>query len=376
MCKIFAVAGLNAESAPKAMALLKRATPALTANDKDGFGYSTFARETGLWVERWLTPKYAWRLRNGPQVSKRLNGMITPLTSLHSTVGREPKEETITSLIAHSRMATCGVSMSNTHPFVGKTDIGKFALIHNGVVYGNLDLRGSDNCDSVGILNEYLRRDVPSFPANIAEVAEHLSGSFACAVLAHAKQDVPPYMDIFRNSGSQLHAIEVEDIGIVFCTSDTIVCDAAVSLGFNILNIATVDTGRLIRLDAVSGEVLTTATFQGDHYHSRNDKNWANWLGDVRPGRKTSNSTNEKDEEARWADWWDRLSDEQQGAVGNNAAVIDASGRVVIGDLGNFTEEDAEEKTPVTRIFARSESADLELVEKALSLQLGLDKKQ
>lgn len=262
MCKIFAVSGLTPKTAPNAMALLRAATPALTEHDKDGFGYAVYTPDTdSVFVERWLQPSAAWKIRSKMNPWHGLRGVLRPSNrGSYASFGPEP-EGSPSILIAHSRMATCNVSLANVHPFVVKDNGATLALIHNGVV-GRLGLsqEGSDNCDSMGILNAYKEERVHDNPDAIRDVVQRLNGSFACAVIGKLPNE-PAYLDIFRNSGSSLYAIHVREVGLVFCTSESIICAAAIRCNFHVDDLWVVETEKLIRLDGATAEVVAKCTF-------------------------------------------------------------------------------------------------------------------
>ncbi len=94
-------------------------------------------------------------------------------------------------VMGHTRMTTQGSEKRNynNHPFLGKTDGGKFALAHNGVLYNNVPLRKrfrlpqtkieTDSYIAVQLLEAENKLDF----ASLRYMAETISGSFTISVL-------------------------------------------------------------------------------------------------------------------------------------------------------------------------------------------------
>jgi hypothetical protein len=158
-------------------------------------------------------------------------------------------------LILHSRFATCGGELFNAHPFVSQS--GKTALVHNGVV----SPRGlefiTSQCDSEGILNEYVRADVSNNPKEIQKVYNKLKGAFACAVLtedANGKK----YLDLFRNDTyPTLFTTYVDELATnVFSTIPDMIENAVQDLGWSMDMMHSVKDNSYLRLDAVTGLIV------------------------------------------------------------------------------------------------------------------------
>jgi hypothetical protein len=284
MCKVLAVAGIKSENVEKLWQFLIEATPYMTANDKDGVGYSA-QYDRGLFGERWLYPNDSWKLRT-PHTKKEAATMKEFNNALqcpprYNNYGDTSKSGVTHAVTLHSRMATCGKGLDNTHPFVSQD--GKTSLIHNGIISNSKTLTNlTSTCDSETILNEYTSFDVTGVPQGIDLVAGKLRGYYACAVLttdANGNQ----YMDIFKDETANLVATYIPQLdAMVFCTKADIVKDACKKLKWKWRTFFEVKAGEMIRINAVTGAVVGTFSFTPKGYetssysHSDDGFGWGN----------------------------------------------------------------------------------------------------
>ena len=276
MCKIFSIVGIPATGERKAFELLYAAIPAMTSSDRDGFGYAAYLpRSHRILMERWLDPKMAFVHRpesNGPE---KLQPFLVGQKHLYQrTGGRRTKTEPVTTLTAHARHSTSGgVCLENVHPFHRTTPSGThITLIHNGVISNEreLSLEGSRGCDSAGIMNMYADARVDEDVNNITKATERLSGSYACAVIGLPEVG-NAYIDIFRHT-SDLTMTEVAEVGLVWCTKREIVEKAAEAAKCTILGSWEMQEHVMLRLDAVTGDLIGSSKFDTYSYKS----NYAN----------------------------------------------------------------------------------------------------
>lgn len=224
----------------------------MTIEDRDAVGYAAF--RDSLYGERWLNPQIALTTRPTRSIGKLSTSEQMFEDSRYSSFGK-PQVNHVTSLILHSRFATCDPVLSNAHPFVSQD--GKTALIHNGVI----QTRGleyiTSTCDSEGILNEYVNQDVANNPSNIQKVVNKLTGAFACAVLTENSAG-KKYMDLFRNDQyPTLFTCYIDELGTnVFCTLPEYIENAVTELGWSMDTIHQVKNNSYMRLDAITGLIV------------------------------------------------------------------------------------------------------------------------
>lgn len=250
MCKIAMVAGVKY---PENLDTFTNAIlPYMTQQDRDAVGYAAFS--DFLHGERWLNPDIAFKdrpLKGGRTIrNTRLKEALQ-----YNNFGRYIQINPKTSMILHTRFATCERGINNAHPFVSED--GKTALIHNGVVKpSGLTLRTS-SCDSEGILNEYTKNDVMNNSGAIQQVFNKLNGSFACAVLTEDNNG-KRFLDIFRNNSyASIITAYVDELGTnVFCTEPSIIENTVNDLGWGMETMYSLEDNTFMRLNARTGEIV------------------------------------------------------------------------------------------------------------------------
>lgn len=132
----------------------------LGSTQRDGFGYALKASE-GVFVERYVNPSSCKGM--GTLKASRDILPVALQTQLvygvdYDQHGNLPsKTPLLGSFIAHGRTATCGKSITNTHPFTGFKDGKQWTIAHNGVVdWSGEALPLQTTCDSEHILNCFL----------------------------------------------------------------------------------------------------------------------------------------------------------------------------------------------------------------------------
>lgn len=256
------MAGVKASKQIAARRFVQAAMPAMTKGDRDGVGYVASALSDGeLFGERWLSPSAAFKYRTtltrrDLELQKSLKGAVQ-LEERYNAFGPEHATP-FGAIIAHSRMATCGVSLTNTHPFV-KDETG---LCHNGVITNSHSFKSTlSTCDSEAILTSYLDNDVDAFPENIQETAKELEGYYACGILARDREN-RRVLDIFRSPGASLYVAWVHSVEAwAYCTKAEILRDAARRARTKLASVHEIKSGYLIRLDAITGEGLSVTEF-------------------------------------------------------------------------------------------------------------------
>lgn len=285
MCKIAIIPGINDKNRARCMKFLKRLTPKISEQNDDGFGYAAFDKNGNLFGERWLDNNHAFKSPNKKgqanpfiQYSDFLEKNILT-NNTYSSFG-EVKLDTVSTIIAHARFATCEVSMANTHPFYYEKD--QTALIHNGVIHNHSELnKKTSTCDSEVILSGYVENKVSEDPTSIQEVVSKLRGYYACGVLS--KVDGLPILDIFKNSTADLYAVFIVQLDTtVFSTSLSDLYKTCKELKYNILISSKVNSGKLLRLNAKTGQTLSVTDFNplSTYYNDRANYPYANAYGD------------------------------------------------------------------------------------------------
>jgi hypothetical protein len=234
----------------------------MTGGNNDGLGYAAFDKEGNLFGERWHNNNEAFDVRD-------------PITEQDETVINRClnfiwKEENydshgvvdlnnIASIILHTRSATSGKEFCNTHPFVRDNT----ALIHNGIIRNHEKFdKEVSSCDSESILTQYLKNEVFDKPEAIKDALKPLHGYFACGVLSYMN-DVP-VVDVFRDKQARLSAAFIKEFNtIVFTTDIDDLMKAAKSCQLTVSGPYKVDTEKMIRYHALTGDALGKYDFDG-----------------------------------------------------------------------------------------------------------------
>lgn len=285
MCKLVIIPGINNDTRLKALAFLQKIAPHVSSCNSDGLGYAALDNKGKLFGERWHTNANAFNSKYWDDQKKKAVAELPPPTSNHLFAGAlEPKASTsstpnyynkgngdaynhfgdvnldgITCITLHTRMATSGKEFKNTHPFVR----GGTSLIHNGVIYNVGELEQiSSTCDSECILNEYYTQGVSKDFKRIQNVADNLSGYYACGVISDASEGRTPTLDIFKDTGSRLSSMFVEELGgYVFTTDGDDAVKVCKELGWKAPKEYSFKAGFLLRLDGITGQHIDTFKF-------------------------------------------------------------------------------------------------------------------
>ena len=273
MCQLLILTGLDPVKHRETEAFVKAAVEPLVNGNLDGFGYAAITHN-GLVAERWLDVHQTFIQRKAvgaavQQTVERL-GNMAEYEKTYTRYGKINIKATFkgaTSIIAHSRFATCDVTLKNVHPFIYNST----ALIHNGVITNTRDLTNKiSTCDSEGILHAYLDARMPTEPANMDLVVNALEGYYACGVFTQDKQD-RWVLDIFRSDGAMLVGCRVPKLGpnaVAFATTPEILKHVAMKTKTPILGRCDVASGVFTRFNAITGATLFQSNFElyNDYY--------------------------------------------------------------------------------------------------------------
>ncbi len=262
MCQILVMAGIKRYSAATRLTIAVQEIMAET--ERDGFGFATLGIEGNAWGihgAKWVDPADAW---TPPE--KKIAPYTHELSDIIVGKGRESAKIQVgiqrlrpRALLAHGRFATCGISLSNTHPFIDARN--KTVLVHNGVISNHETLEKKfSSCDSEAILTAYIKEDIAITPERIQTMVDKLNGSFACGVMAF--DGFQWVVDIFKNSQCSLYVAYFPRIGcFVFTTKDTTLQKAAKRAKLRHGPIVEVQSNTFLRLSAVSGKRLFVGSF-------------------------------------------------------------------------------------------------------------------
>lgn len=270
MCKVMIVTGIKDSDA--ALDFMKAAEPEMSNGNTDGIGYSAINSKNELFMEKWqrnfkflsdrgITPAVMEELKEPIAVmSKYLN--VPKIDVDYMSYGNITRDD-LKTVTMHTRMATCGRTMENTHPFV----YNETSLIHNGIINNDLQLNNKkiSTCDSESALQVYLQKEVASNPIKSVYQAflDELRGYWAFGILSKA-QDGQYMLDVIKG-GAQLYFAYIPELGdkntIVFATTKDIIKVAAKTCGFAIPKINDLTDNSLTRFNALTGNLVDNIDF-------------------------------------------------------------------------------------------------------------------
>lgn len=267
MCKVMMMAGVTSDTRDNAWKFIKEMAKEMSPGNMDGLGYAALSTDGELFGERWHHNGEAFNVRQAAEPLSQLDSYLIEAFGGALRKDRQPirynkfgsvNEDGLAAITLHTRMATSGKEFMNTHPFV----VGQTSLIHNGVIRNadRFELTQS-TCDSEAILNLYVKHKVMQKPTVIRSVAKKLQGYYACGVIT-SNPSQGAVMDIFKCNAARLAAAFVQELNtVVFSTQVSDIKTVCARLGFNVLSEFIFEAETLLRLDALTGEVLETVSF-------------------------------------------------------------------------------------------------------------------
>lgn len=258
MCKIAAVAGIKKAKAKDVWDFMEFLGSQIGFGNNDGLGYAAVTKAGSLFGERWLYNNQAFAV-NDSKADKfidQLKGHVSEKKAYNS-FGTIDKEHA-TSILLHTRFATTGHGMKNTHPFVDSLEKPTMALIHNGMISNHHKLiKNYSTCDSETILTEYMKHDVETDVKHFQKVANVIEGWYA-AMLINDKG----YIDIFTD-GTRLGFAFIHDLDcFVFSTDVNDIIEVANTFGYKYSHVSKIKKGVYLRVDAFTGRLLTKSKFK------------------------------------------------------------------------------------------------------------------
>lgn len=284
MCKVMMMSGLKKDKMEKAVPFIQMMGHLMSKSNTDGLGYVAMKEDGSLFGERWLYNDTAWnKTMPVDTAAHRLVMNLPDLTSATDSIPFERNEfgegelEDAVSILLHTRMATSGRGMHNTHPFVTKDN--KFALIHNGVITNDRDFELTlSTCDSEAILVSYMKNKVHNKIENIQSMADELRGYYACGIYSSSRGI--PQLDIFRANGANLHVAYINDLEtFVFSTSGDDIRDACKYLELTHEPVYAVKEEKVLRLDPITGNRIALESFKSSLRYGASNWNNASYHG-------------------------------------------------------------------------------------------------
>lgn len=264
MCKIFNMAGIVAENREDAMKLIESMAYVMSedVSHQDGLGYAAVDHNGSLFAERWLNNDDAFDIRSPltEQDKKTLlayKGFISKEEKYNSygTINLD----NIAAITLHTRLATSGKGMLNTHPFID----GEVSVIHNGVISNPDEFRqGYSTCDSEAILTGYIDERVNDMVDNFSAVAKRLEGYYACGIFSIDGEGMR-VMDIVKSRSAQLIAAYIPELNtIVYTSLESQLRKGLQMAGLTLGSVYDVTDSSIVRINPFDGLPINSSTFK------------------------------------------------------------------------------------------------------------------
>ncbi len=267
MCRLMFIIG--AKESGKIKPFMEKAKVHLSKANTDGLGYTAINKDGSMFTERWLDNDESL----GDMFTEDDKGMIEVLgefldadgsCSPYTQQGQVDSDfKNVTSVMLHTRFATCSKGIDNVHPFVSNDN--EVSIIHNGVISNHKEYdKLNSTCDSEVILTEYMKRDIKDDVTKIEQLANDLKGYWAIGTTAKDSDGVR-FVDIHRsNASATLFALYVKQLrAIVFATRVEILVNTMEDMGWEQHNtIFEVNPFVALRFDATTGRVMQSHTWE------------------------------------------------------------------------------------------------------------------
>jgi hypothetical protein len=262
MCKVAAIAKVSDTNRKAAWELMRLLGGIISEYNDDGLGYASFDKAGNLFGERWLINKTAFT------DLEQLKGMnAQKLGMIYNSFG-EVKRDEAQGIIFHTRAATCGKGIKNTHPFINDINKPEIAIIHNGVIANHeLLTKKYSTCDSETIVHLYEQYNVADDYTKLATLVQRLLGWFTVLTLAKDKTG-RMVMDIFTD-GQRLSSYYIPELDTrVYSTSPRDIVLATSALGMSVRDGESFYSNTARRLDLLTGTVIESSKLPTNFVHT------------------------------------------------------------------------------------------------------------
>ena len=271
MCKVFAVAKVTDTNRDDVWAFAQLMGELMTWGNSDGLGYAAFDKDGKIFGEKWLINQTAFK---DLTAIKGINA--NKIDKIYNYFGDTVKRDEAQAIIMHTRAATCGKGIINTHPFVNDIDNPTVAIIHNGMIYNDSKFEKKySTCDSEVIAHLYHDNKVNENLTNLNEFSTKMQGWYT--VLALTKDaEGKMIMDAFSDTG-RLGSYFIKELDTrIYSTMAEDVFKVAKTLGLTPVDFQKMNADEAIRIDVASGEQTGHLKFKSSPAVSQSSY-WEGW---------------------------------------------------------------------------------------------------
>lgn len=255
MCKVSAISKVNDKMRDDAWVFMMMLGELMSSGNNDGLGYAAFDKSGNIFGEKWLNNKDAFKDLSLEVPNLNANKM----DKIYSYFGDKVLKNEMQAMVLHTRAATCGRGIQNTHPFINREEKPSVAIIHNGVIGNHETLtKKFSTCDSEVIVHLYDEYNVHKDLNRISQVTSRLRGWYT--VLALSKdENGTMFIDAFTDS-NRLSSFYVKELDTrVYSTMPADILKVAEYLGMKCSEGRTMKPNTAQRINALTGEVMERA---------------------------------------------------------------------------------------------------------------------
>ncbi len=266
MCKVAAVMRVTDKNRTEVWGFMQILGSFMTPGNDDGLGYAAFDNKGKLFGERWLNNSSAFQ---DLAFTKGLNA--EKMNRAYSFFGDKVLRDEAQAIILHTRAATCGRGIANTHPFVNDIDNPTVATIHNGIIYNDLVFpKKYSTCDSEVLVHLYDTYDAQVSIKNINQFIPQLSGWFTVLNLL-TDMSGRMVLDAYTDNGRLVSYFIPELETRVYSSNYSDIEDTATFMGMTYEKPIGLAAGKAIRMDILSGEIVERVNLKDEDIHITQD---------------------------------------------------------------------------------------------------------
>lgn len=252
MCRVAGVTKITDKNRNEVWMFMMMLGELMTPGNTDGLGYAAFDKKGNLFGERWLHNKHAFL-----DISTHIPNLTAEkMAKIYSYFGDKVLKDEAQAMILHTRAATCGRGIENTHPFLNNVEKPQTAIIHNGMISNHNQLEKKfSTCDSEVIVHLYDKYGARNDLAKIDEVVGRMWGWYTVLALSTDEKG-RMVMDAFTDA-PRLSSFFIPDLDTrVYSTSAYDIQKCAEIFGMAIKDGKAMKANTAQRIDVLTGEVI------------------------------------------------------------------------------------------------------------------------
>lgn len=251
MCKVAMVSKITEKNRDDVWVFMQLLGQVISAGNNDGLGYAAIDKNGKIFGEKWLINETAFQ-----DLSRIKDINSSKMERIYNCFGDEVKRDDAQAIILHTRAATCGRCIQNTHPFVDDNADPTVAIIHNGMIYNEKQFpRKYSTCDSEVLAHLYKSNDVAADLGNLNKFTKELEGWYTVLCLSKTPSG-KLVMDAFTDNG-RLGSFYIKELDTrIWSSWSHDVKNVANSLGLTAVDEMDLKAETALRIDVMTGKPI------------------------------------------------------------------------------------------------------------------------